>query len=347
MRVVLFAQSLTNRAGIERMTVELACLLSGGYDVSIIVIEPYSFDKLPYFIEDKINIISLNSNFSKFNIKNILSLRKHLRNIRPSVLITVATPLVRITAPAIIGLDIKNIGWEHFNLYAGSKVGSIWKLISTYLVATTVVLTDADAENFNRRKAHNVIVIPNFSTISENKPSCCSSKVLLAVGRHAPQKGFDLLIKAWSKVNVEDWKLVIVGGGELKEKHEALAESLGVRESIIFKDSTPNIVDEYQNASCFILSSRFEGLVMVLIEAKMMGLPCISYNCPTGPQEIIRDNVDGWLVENGNVDAMAKTICKVLSLDNIGKYGALARQDAISRYGVDMALSKWDAVINS
>lgn len=350
MKIVLFAQGLINRAGIERMTVELSNLLSDKENqVTIILIEPYKIDLAPYLIFKSVNIISLNSTFSgiSLNISNIFKLRKHLKQISPDVLITVATPLTRISIPAVTGMKVKHIAWEHFNLFAGSKLGSIWKIISTYFVDKTVVLTEEDAKNYCDSKARNIVSISNFSTIYTNPPSKLSTKVLLAVGRHSHQKGFDLLLDAWSKSEVGDWKLKIVGSGALMQDNIQKAQELGIKDSVIFVDNTANIVEEYQNASCFILSSRYEGLVMVLIEAKMMGLPCISFDCPTGPKEIIRDKIDGFLVKNGDIDALASTISQVITDNNLLAYGERARLDAINRYGAQMAFDKWNSIIKS
>ena len=347
-RIMLFAQGLWNRAGIERMTVDLANLLAKSYDVSIVLIEPFSHETAPYKLDGRVFVESMDSAFKGLNIDNICKLRSIVKRIRPDVLITVATPLVRISTPAISGLKIKNIAWEHFNLYAGSKIGSVWKWISTFCVDRTIVLCNDDAENFRKVGARNVSAIANFSSIGEdNEPSECTEKVLLAVGRHANQKGFDMLIKAWAKVDAKDWKLKIVGSGQLLQDNLRLADSLGLTESIIFQDATSDIVDEYRNASCFVLSSRYEGLVMVLIEARMMGLTCVSFDCPTGPREIIRDGLDGFLVHTEDVDALAAKLTEVLAYNNLKELGMLARQDAMQRYGVQSASMSWSDVINN
>lgn len=346
--IMLFAQGLRNRAGIERMTVHLANLLAKSYDVSIVLIEPFSYETSPYKLDSRVYVESLHSAFKGLNVDNICKLRSVVKRISPDVLITVATPLVRISAPAILGLRIKNIAWEHFNLYAGSKIGSVWKWISTFCVDRTIVLCNDDAENFRKVRARNVSAIYNFSSIGEeNEPSECTKKVLLAVGRHAHQKGFDMLIKAWTKVEANDWKLKIVGSGQLLQDNIRLAESLGVAESIIFQDATPDIIGEYKNASCFVLSSRYEGFGMVLIEARMMGLTCVSFDCQTGPREIIRDGVDGFLVPTEDIDALAAKLTEVLAYDNLKELGVIARQDAMQRYGVDSASMSWSNVINN
>ncbi len=350
MRVVLFCEALTNRAGIERMTVELANLLSDTCETYIVTIDKFEMSKSPYPILPKVNVISMNSHFGKsikkfdiLNISNIIEFRKLCKEIRPEVVITVATPLARITAPALIGLNIKNIGWEHFNVFAGSKIGAVYKLISTWFVDKTVVLTERDAKDFKRFKSPGVVAIPNFTTIGSDSEPKFGNKILLAVGRHSYQKGFDMLLRAWGKARPSGWTLKIVGSGELKDENMGLAKELGVMDSVIFMESTPDIKSEFENASCFVLSSRFEGLVLVLIEAKMMGLPSICFDCPNSPGEVIRDGEDGWLVTPESVGDLAAEMLKRLNDDTseLRRAGAAAKQDAEERYSKDAVKSCW------
>ncbi|MBD5356207.1 MAG: glycosyltransferase family 4 protein [Bacteroides sp.] len=345
-KLVLFCEALKNRAGIERMTVELANLLKDIYKVTIITIDPFSYDECPYKIDQEVNVITLNSQFNKslisLNIHNIRLLRKNLLTIRPSAIIAVATPMVRIAVPAALGLSIKTIGWEHFNIFAGSTIGAMYKAIASWIVKDTVVLTEADAVDYRKFHAPNISVIPNFTSIGNHKPSKCSSNILLAVGRHASQKGFDLLLKAWAKTEAPDWKLRIVGSGEDKQKNENLTKRLKIEHRVEFKEATPDIVSEFQSASCFVLSSRFEGLVLVLIEAKMMGLPCISFDCPNSPKEVIQNGIDGWLVPPEDIDALAQELSVRLSNhDELCRAGYEGRIDALKRYSPQSIKSKW------
>lgn len=346
MRIAIFAEGLTIRGGIERMTSELANLLVNSHDVTLIVLKSCDRANTAYQLDSRIKFVSLNSNFSGLNINNIMRLRKELKQIDPVTLITVATPLVRISAPAVCGLNIRNIGWEHFNLYAGSKIGSCWKVLSTYFVNKTVLLTNIDEANYRRYHAINTVVVPNFSTICTNTPSECNDKIFLTVGRHSHEKGFDMLIRAWAKTDRKDWKLKIVGSGALKDRNVALANELNVSDSIIFIEATSDIVSEYQSASCYVLPSRYEGLVMVLIEARMMGLTCVSFDCPNSPREIIRDNIDGFLVPAEDVDALAAKLSEVLVSDDLRKYGAAAREDAMQRYGAEAASRMWEEILD-
>lgn len=348
--IILFCEGLHNRAGIERMTVELANLLSNCYRVVIVVIDPFSNDECPYVIRNDVKVISLNSHFRKSlispNLNNIRALRQILKAEKPKAIITVATPLVRVSAPAVVGLGIRNIAWEHFNLYAGSRIGSYYKMLAPWLVDATVALTEADGDAYRAKGCPRVKVIPNFTSIGVNLPSKCDTKTLLAVGRHAPQKGFDLLIQAWAKTDASGWVLRIVGWGDDRANNEALARELITPERIEFTDATSDIAKEFQKASCFVLSSRFEGLVLVLIEAKMMGLPCVSFDCPNSPREVIRDGIDGWLVENGDIDALAATLTERLrDSDRLATAGIEARKDAMLRYSPEAVKNMWIELI--
>ena len=349
-KILLLCEALSNRAGIERMTVELANLLCRSHDVLIVTIDPFSYESCPYKIDNKVNVMSLNSQFFKklysLNYSNIISLRQILKKEKPSSLIAVATPMVRIAVPAAFGLHIKTIGWEHFNIFAGSKIGSIYKAISTWIVDHTVVLTEKDSIDFKKMHSKRIVVIPNFTSIGVNPPSKCNENVILAVGRHELQKGFDMLIKAWHKVNAPGWKLRIIGDGSQKDENMRLALDLGVSETIEFKDATPKIAEEFQNASCFVLSSRYEGLVLVLIEAKTMGLPSICFDCPNSPREVIRHGIDGWLVPSENIDALAKEIeLRLKDIDTLRLAGEKARIDALKRYSPEAIKSQWENIL--
>lgn len=348
--IILFCEALKNRAGIERMTVELANLMADIYDVSIVVLNAFSYESCPYQIKENVRVISLDAVFSSkllgSNRSSINKLREIVKDVKPIAVITVATPLIRISAPALGRLKVKNIGWEHFNIFAGSKKGTVFKLLASWRTSATVALTEADGKAYKKFFSPNVTVIPNFTSIGVNEPSKCENKVLLAVGRHAPQKGFDMLVKAWAKTDAPGWKLRIVGSGKDKQKNEQLARDLGVWDRIEFIEAHPNIAQEFQNASCFVLSSRFEGMVLVLLEAKMMGLPCVSFNCPESPKEVIQDNIDGWLVPAENIDALANELTfRLRDMEGLRKAGKEARRDAINRYSPQAIKSIWQNLI--
>lgn len=348
MKICLFSQSVSNSGGIERMTIELANLLvTNNYEVHLILIE--EFTKSQYPIHRDIIIHSLESTFSLSSyFKNILGLRKVIKQINPSYLISVAVPLVRISAPALWNTQIKNIAWEHFNLYAGSKKGFYWRLLSTQLVWKTIVLTELDKKNYLKHIRCNIQCIPNFTSIRFRAQAKIDSHHLIAVGRLERQKGFDYLLDAWAEVttSIKDWNLSIVGSGSLKNELEAQAKRLGIENSVEFKPATQDIASVYQEASCLVMSSRFEGLPMVLIEAKTAGLPCVSFDCPYGPSEIIRDQVDGLLVPYKDTHALANHLKQLLpDREKLKEMGKAAHEDAVLRFSQQAIFSQWDSLL--
>ena len=174
-----------------------------------------------------------------------------------------------------------------------------------------VVLTKADLKEWESI-TNNVQQIYNFSPFKSSDKSTLDKKRIISVGRLEPQKGFDLLIKAFSKVNKEDLKgytFHIFGDGEDKEALLKLISNFKLKNFIFLEGISKNIQEEMYNSSMYIMTSRYEGFPMVLLEALSVGLPIISYNCPSGPAEIIENNDCGFLVEFNNTEQLvARTI---------------------------------------
>jgi glycosyltransferase involved in cell wall biosynthesis len=136
----------------------------------------------------------------------------------------------------------------------------------------------------------------------------------LAVGRHVAQKGFDLLVRAWTTVAkaLPQARLRIVGDGSLRAEHERMARESGVADCIEWLAPTGEIERHYRDAAVFVLSSRYEGMPLALLEAQALGVPAVAFDCPTGPGEIITEKT-GRLVPPGDVDALASALIEVLS----------------------------------
>jgi glycosyltransferase involved in cell wall biosynthesis len=204
------------------------------------------------------------------------------------------------------------------------------------------VLTKRDAENWGNFA--NIKQIYNVLPFYPDQSAELETKRIISVGRFTSQKGFDLLIEAWNLIHYQlpDWQLDIFGAGEDEEMLRSLIRKKCLDNSINIHPPTKDIIKEYLNSSIYVLSSRYEGFGMVLLEAMACGLPCVSFDCPSGPSEIILNNVDGFVVENGNVDRLAEKI-KLMATDiRLRKEMGRKSKENIKRFLPENIMKEWD-----
>ena len=213
------------------------------------------------------------------------------------------------------------------------------KVASSY--DSFVVLTHEDKGYWG--ELPNMIVIPNASTFSPTETSSLNQKQAIAVGRYSHQKGFDDLIRAWSivvKYNAE-WKLNIYGEGEQRDLLEDLIKRYQLTQNVFLKSSVKDIGKEYLSSSLLVMTSRYEGLPMVLLEAQSYGLPIVSYACKCGPRDIITDGKDGFLVPEGDIEQFAKDVVKLIDNQSlIRDFGEEALKNT-QKYKEDNIMEKW------
>lgn len=216
-----------------------------------------------------------------------------------------------------------------------------------YLVHNTqrlerlVVLTKKDIKDWQKSN-DNVIQIYNSLPFRSCDESNCVNKRMIAAGRLSYQKGFDYLIRAWAIVERyhSDWFLDIYGEGEKKEEllHLINSESL---KNVSLRGRTSNIREVYLKSSAFLMTSRYEGLGMVLLEASEYGLPLVSFDCECGPSEVIDDGVNGFLVEMANVQMFADKVITLIEDDNLRcKMGRNAKK-LVRRFSEDTIMIQW------
>jgi glycosyltransferase involved in cell wall biosynthesis len=204
-----------------------------------------------------------------------------------------------------------------------------------------VVLTNSNKDEWNNK---NCVVIANPLSFYPEQSSSQENPKVIVVGTHSYNKGYDLLLQAWAKISImhPDWSLNIYGKIDNDQTFVKLSEQLGTVNSVRFFSPISQIQEAYLDASIMVLSSRTEGFGMVLIEAMACGLPCISFDCPSGPGDIIDHNHDGYLLQNGNVDAMTQKIMLLIDDTTLRKkMGLLAKQNA-KRYLPENILPEWD-----
>lgn len=215
---------------------------------------------------------------------------------------------------------------------------------------TFLALTDEDAGRYEQVLGDRVPVrtMPNSTPDYDGEPSDQQARVVTAAGRLHRSKGFDLLIAAWAEVAARhpDWQLRIFGDGPAGPELEAQVAELGLQDQVRLMGFSRNLQAELAASSVFALSSRVEGYGMVLVEAMSCGVPAVSFDCPTGPRDIITHEVDGLLVPNKDVDGMAKAINQMIEIGPEGrlKLGAVARESAQQR-SQPVIVDRWEELL--
>jgi glycosyltransferase involved in cell wall biosynthesis len=245
------------------------------------------------------------------------------------------------------GLARRSICCDHNHFDARSR---LWRRLRARFyprVAAVVSLTEADAPRFRALNA-NTRVIANASALAADAPAVPSAGRVLAVGRFQAQKGFDLLLRAWVDVAaaVPSARLRIVGDGPLGDELARLAAELGVAASVDWTAPTTAIEPLYREAALFVLSSRYEGMPLALLEAQALGVPAVAFDCPTGPREILAADT-GIVVAAGDGKALAAAIVALLG-DEPRRARMAAAAIARSRTHFDLGrhLDRWAALID-
>jgi glycosyltransferase involved in cell wall biosynthesis len=355
LRVGLFLNDLNKSGGIQRVAVNLARDLRPLFDTCLITMcsgrNVFEEPGIPHYS------LGLPPDSPPLDPRPrlMLGLGRRLRRLaiqqRLDAVICFWFHLAVIGALALPSRVIK-IGYEHI---AFSAAGGRWAQIRrwTYPQLDAVVsLAKDDAPQF-ARIARRAEVIPNYVSLPSNTASDEREKILLAVGHIEHRKGLDRLLWALQgPLHAQrEWRLALVGGGEtgtgdpgyLQYLH-ALVGLLDLAGRVVVYTATPQIDAWYQRASVMVMGSRLEGFPLVLLEAKSHGLPVIAFDCPTGPKEIVRDGVDGFLVDS-ETEFSRSANALMLDRDLRMRMSRCAVQDVRERFLPEIVCERWQDLI--
>lgn len=362
MHVTFILQSSYNSGGMERMLTTIANALASGYVVTVLT--AFNEGRSDFFpFADKVRRVDLGLTMSGNDYKTVR--REYRAALTTWLMAHHQDVVVTLCSMEFFFLpDIKDgsrkIAWFHFayNWFVETvdRFNSYWlktvfgnlKRFEWLRVARRydrfIVLSETDAKSW-RRHLDNVSVIYNLVTIKPlAKPDYASHRAI-SIGRIQRQKGFDFLVDAWKVVHKHcpDWQLDIFGGGS-KENIQLLEDQIhhcGLEGVVNLCGYSSNVAAEYARHSLYIMSSRYEGFGLVLVEAGICGLPLISYDCQQGPAEIITPE-NGILVRPvGDVNALATTICKLADNEELRRDMGQHALGLASRFNLENITEEW------
>jgi glycosyltransferase involved in cell wall biosynthesis len=283
--------------------------------------------------------------FSYVNLRSDILLVRWLRSLGPCTLLT-TRPGLNLIAARLAGPGVTVIAQEHMHMRSHRR-GLLNDIKRHYpRLSALAVLTEADRRDYADVLSSTPVRlawIPNALPALDGGMADPAAKVVVAIGRLNTQKGFDMLIRAWGQVAAErpGWQLRIYGIGHLRNALQAMIAERDLYGSAFLMGGTHHVGAALASGSVFALSSRFEGFGMVIIEAMSKGLAVVSFDCPQGPSDIISDGRDGLLVPNGDVDALATTLLRVIDDQDLRRRMGAAAVETAHRYDADEIAARW------
>jgi GalNAc-alpha-(1->4)-GalNAc-alpha-(1->3)-diNAcBac-PP-undecaprenol alpha-1,4-N-acetyl-D-galactosaminyltransferase len=290
-------------------------------------------------------------------LKRLLALRRLIRDCRADVVVSF---LANVNIAAILatrGLGVPVVACERNDPVAQADLALSYRLFRRllYPLAEMVTVQTEDAarrfrEDMPRLSRLEVVSnpIPQGLSTSSKPRTPVGRKRIIAMGRLSTQKQFALLIETFAQLapNFPDWDLWIVGEGPLRADLTRVASQLGIAQRVFLPGRTAQPWDELARSDLFVLSSAYEGFPNVLLEAMALGLPCVAFDCPSGPREMTRDGQDALLVPANDVFALREVLRRVMSNQALGDaLGSRAMASVRDRYSLERILKSWDTLL--
>lgn len=369
MKIIYCTHSTYNPGGMERVLLNKVTYLSRlkGWDVSIVTTDQHH--RPPFYpFPENVRMTDLDINYSDDNDKGTLKKicgylrkrREHKRKLtellkmeKVDIVVSLYPsessfiPEIKDGSKKVLELHF----CKFFRLQYGRKglMGLIdkWRTRQDERIVRRfdkfVVLTNEDRGYWG--SLPNIEVIPNAAMHVSDRYSDVTAKRIIAVGRLDYQKGFDRLIRAWEIVQrnsyFTDWHLDIFGQGEWQEMLQQMIDERHLQDTMRINSPTKQIGDEYARSSMLVMTSNYEGFPMVMIEAMACGLPVVAFDFKCGPKDIIKDGENGLLVSNGDIQALADAMMKVMGDDRYRATLAANARKVVATYSEEAVMAQW------
>jgi len=365
MRVLLFIHSLRN-GGAERVCSYVANSLSCSMSEVLLVTIDEQFPD-DYVLNVDVHRISLklarssrgplNATFNNLVVAKCL--REVLRAYDVDIVVSFMTRANIVCALSCLGGMCHHVACERNNP-AMNEDNRLWRGLRrvTYSFSDVVVAQTGKGCAWLRENtsAKQVEIIPNpvvfplsINPLVDETQLVPDNDFILAVGRLNSQKQFDHLITAFGALPVEydHWRLVILGEGPDRKKLERLVSIEGLEHRVTIQGRVQNISLWYENAKIFVLSSRYEGFPNALVEAMSYGVSVVSYDCDTGPSELIESGVNGFLVKADDVVGLSKKIMELVGSETLRKKTGQSARLVKEQYSLEKVMNKWTLLLQS
>lgn len=365
---LLFLIHSLSMGGAERVTVNLANHWAAkGWNISIATLTGHEEDFYPLHPSvERIRLGLAGESRGMFsalasNAARIGAVRRLLLDLRPDIAVGMMTTANVLLALAGSGMGIPVVGSER-NHPPALPVGQPWEVLRRWTYGrldALVALTKPSAAWLQQHtRARRIAVIPNavpwplpagapVRLPAELVPA--DRRVLLAVGRLNREKGFDLLLRAFDLIAARfpAWDLVIVGDGPERPMLEQMVRDLGLAQRVVWVGRAGNVGDWYHRADLYVMSSRFEGFPNTLVEAMAHGVPAVSFDCETGPSDIIRHEVDGLLVPAQDRAGLNEALSRLMGDATLRTRFAARAVEVRERFSLSRVAALWEEVFSA
>lgn len=356
MKLLYITNGITGSGGLERVLSVKASLLADDFGYEVHILSLNETGRAPFFSFSKnvqFHSVEVGGNPLSYFLQYKKGIKKNIDKIQPDIISVCDDALKGFLLPQIIHTKAKWLHESHASMVLGDqgkgipftkKVQHQLKQFLGKAFIKIILLTEGNKKEW---ALNNLIVIPNPLPFESVETSTLQHKKIIAVGSYSYNKGYDLLLNIWAHLEKDfpNWKLSVYGRGT-HENLQPEAEKLNLK-NIHFNAPVSNIEKKYLESSMFVLPSRSEGFGMVIIEAMTCGLPVISFDCPNGPKDIITDNEDGFLVENGNIDQFVEKTRLLMSNVELRQKMSKEAKKKSKKYAATAIVKQWDALLRS